>query len=405
MSEAKAHSRYDKNLEGLRGFCALAVVFGHLIGWGFFQSSRISPNNPLNYINLGHEAVLIFFILSGYVIGINHIGTPFNIPNVILYLKKRFIRLYPIYLIALCMVFALTLGKGFSLRQFVGHLFFMQEFFVPTFASDSALWSLSYEVVYYILFLVLWGAGKRNIWLSLVFVMLILGLSLVDKELTILKSLLIGWLFWLLGLFIAQAKKPTVSIRKPKWQPFISYFAIALSINYLDTSKLLLQQIHIPLNYIMQIGVGDLLFIPICYIIMIEVAGQTSKYINMVKILAFAIPAFHIFLLLYYKHPILSNIGWMYGTGYFVLALLTMPISLNFNIFGRLNNLGRVSYAIYVFHFPVFFFFNNQLSKYFSGATLLTLGLSSSLIALGLLSAVAELIIQPRIRKFLIGKS
>ncbi|WP_184544978.1 acyltransferase family protein [Mucilaginibacter sp. FT3.2] len=405
MAEKQIRPVYDNKLEGLRGLCALVVAISHFLTFNFFQSSKIPFYGFFIHLEFAHEAVLIFFLLSGYVIGINHIQTPFNWANVILYLKKRFIRLYPIYFIALLISFGFYIDKGFSAKDIIGHLFFMQEFLVKTISSNSPLWSLSYEVIYYLLFLGLWKTGKYNMVTCLSVGLLILTYLLIAHDLTNLKSLLIGSIFWMAGLYIAQTKITFVATSKRKWQSFISYFAIILSIHNFDTKELIPQILHLNVNHTSMIEIGDLLYLPICFIIIMEISSRTIKYINAIKVLAYTVPAFHLFLLIYYKHPILSNIDLVYGTGYFIFALVVLPIHITFDLFGRLNNLGRVSYALYVFHFPALYFLNSWLSKHLSGPMLLIVGLSASIIVTGLLSVTAELVIQPRIKKYLISKS
>jgi peptidoglycan/LPS O-acetylase OafA/YrhL len=125
---------------------------------------------------------------------------------------------------------------------------------------------------------------------------------------------------------------------------------------------------------------------------------------NWIKLLAYSIPVFHLLLLLYFKHPLFSQINWIYGIFYFALAIITLPINFKIDFLGRLSKLGRISYALYVFHFPVLYFLNSCLTKYLSGVTLLIVGLSASVLITGALSTIAELVIQPRIKKQLIGK-
>src|SRR4051812_9204490 len=99
MAEQKKLA-YNNKLEGLRGLCAVVVAISHFLTFNFFQSFEIPYYNFLVHLEFAHEAVLIFFVLSGYVIGLNHINTPCNKKNVIAYLKKRALRLYPIYVLA-----------------------------------------------------------------------------------------------------------------------------------------------------------------------------------------------------------------------------------------------------------------------------------------------------------------
>jgi peptidoglycan/LPS O-acetylase OafA/YrhL len=399
-------SGYDHKLEGLRGLCALVVAISHFLTFDFFHSFQIPYYNFFVHLEFAHEAVLIFFLLSGYVIGLNHIHTPFNKRNVITYLKKRVVRLYPIYVLAIIISFSVyiyTYGV-FSVRQLIGHLFFAQEFLVTTISSNWSLWSLSYEVVYYLLFLSLWKAGKYNPYLCITISILSIAYVLRNPDATILKSLLIGAIVWMLGLYISQTNSIAIATTPKKRHSLISIFAVILAIHCFDTRDLILHFFHLKIDYSLKVSFGDLLYLPICFVLIMELTNRSVKYMNWIKLLAYSIPALHLLLLFYFKHPLASNINWIYGTLYLAVAIITLPINFKIDFFGRLSKLGRISYALYVFHFPVLYFLNNCLAKYFSGVTLLVLGLSASLIIIGTLSTIAELVIQPRIKKQLIGK-
>jgi peptidoglycan/LPS O-acetylase OafA/YrhL len=397
-------SDYDHKLEGLRGLCALVVAISHFLTFDFFHSFQIPYYDFFVHLEFAHEAVLIFFVLSGYVIGLNHIHTPFNKRNVIAYLKKRAVRLYPIYILAIIISFLVYTGGTFSVQQLLGHLFFTQEFLVTTISSNRPLWSLSYEVVFYLLFLGLWKAGKYNVHLCLAVSILSVAFVLRNPDATILKSLLVGAIFWMLGLYIAQTKTIIIATTKRKWRSLISYFALILAIHCFDTRDLIPHFVHLKLDFAFKVSFGDLIYLPVCFIIIMELTNRSVKYMNWIKLLAYSIPAFHLFLLLYFKHPLFSQTNWIYGIFYFALAIITLPINFKIDFLGRLSKLGRISYALYVFHFPVLYFLNSCLTKYFSGVTLLIVGLSASVLITGALATIAELVIQPRVKKLLIGK-
>src|ERR1700748_2059632 len=109
MEQHPADKRFSENLEALRGYAALFVVFCHLqILVGVF-----SPYYDPKLLNVlvpdGHLWVLVFFVLSGYVIAANN-RLNLSRETVGLYLKKRFIRIYPIYFIALILTLLISIG-------------------------------------------------------------------------------------------------------------------------------------------------------------------------------------------------------------------------------------------------------------------------------------------------------
>ena len=81
--------RIDK-LDGLRGFCSLMVVFYH-----YPQSFLPDIIFGNFFIRESWSFVDFFFVLSGFVISYNY-STLSNTNDFWLYIKKRFIRLYPL---------------------------------------------------------------------------------------------------------------------------------------------------------------------------------------------------------------------------------------------------------------------------------------------------------------------
>lgn len=81
-------------LDALRGAAALLVVIYHA------GTSRIPG---------GYLAVDMFFALSGFVLAYNYSGTISGLRDVVPFMRKRFVRLYPLYAVALGVGFAVYL--------------------------------------------------------------------------------------------------------------------------------------------------------------------------------------------------------------------------------------------------------------------------------------------------------
>ncbi len=164
-------------LDGLRGLAALYVVAHHarIYLWVRFYSyaatSRFGAGEVLAYaasaLRFGHQAVIVFFLLSGFVIHLRNAKSLARGEEVrarpMRFLQRRAWRLLPPLLFALVLVAGLdTLGTqlapalyaGFhhDARTFVMNVLFLQGFAAPTFGSDGALWSLSYEGAFYLLY-------------------------------------------------------------------------------------------------------------------------------------------------------------------------------------------------------------------------------------------------------------
>jgi len=171
-------------ISALRGCAALQVLAAHLRG-ELFPSLRSLPDPTLWYQALAfltgfsHMAVMVFFVLSGWLVGgslLNKLGTPQLLAS---YAIDRITRLW----IVLIPTFVLTLALGtvagtvdpdrvsfayndeYSVAAFLGNLLGLQGVAVPRFGINYSLWSLSNEIWYYVLFplLLLLFIGKTKV--------------------------------------------------------------------------------------------------------------------------------------------------------------------------------------------------------------------------------------------------
>ncbi len=90
-AELKAH-RYVE-LDSIRGLAAFTVVMSHFFGiWQFEPAYNYVRMSPFRVVVAGHEAVVLFFVLSGFVLSVQCSGKrPLTYPR---YLLKRFCRIY-----------------------------------------------------------------------------------------------------------------------------------------------------------------------------------------------------------------------------------------------------------------------------------------------------------------------
>ena len=155
----------------LRGLAAFQVVAAHLRAQ-LFPSLRSLPDPSIWYQALAfftgfaHQAVVVFFLLSGWLVGgslLNKLDTP---KAMIFYAIDRISRLW----IVLVPAFGLTIliasltesvdpgrvsysiENEYSVLSFFGNLFGLQDMAVPRFGGNFSLWSLANEIWYYILF-------------------------------------------------------------------------------------------------------------------------------------------------------------------------------------------------------------------------------------------------------------
>ncbi|MBF0257632.1 MAG: acyltransferase [Desulfamplus sp.] len=134
-------------IQAFRGVAAILVVLFHatqLIETYF----KISPLGGL--FMFGFSGVHLFFVLSGFIIFMVHFKDIDKPRRYFRYLKKRFIRIYPIYWITLAMISSWLL---------VNHLITIENVYQniallmpPPSFINPVCWTLSFEVFFYIIF-------------------------------------------------------------------------------------------------------------------------------------------------------------------------------------------------------------------------------------------------------------
>jgi peptidoglycan/LPS O-acetylase OafA/YrhL len=189
----------------------------------------------------GSAGVPIFFVISGYCI---HRGTarkllanpaaPFDTRN---FLLRRFARIYPVLLAALLLTlaldsFSLNLSpvshkiNPVTLQAFMVNLFSLQGVAGKTFGSNGALWTLSVEVQFYLVYPLLLAARRRvgMTWLlaCVGVVSLVSGWVLEPRYIVVFTSY---WFSWVLGAWIAEAKVRGAPARRP-----LLFVAVALAL-------------------------------------------------------------------------------------------------------------------------------------------------------------------------------
>jgi peptidoglycan/LPS O-acetylase OafA/YrhL len=172
------------NLDLLRGLAALAVCAGHLRAFLFVDFEQVTSSgifDRLFYLatGLGHQAVVVFFVLSGYLVG-GSVLTAYQAGrwSWTHYALRRMTRLWVVLLPALLLTWALdSLGRHWGhagyegafgslygsgptvaapadLRAstFLGNALFLQTIAVKCYGTNGPLWSLANEFWYYALF-------------------------------------------------------------------------------------------------------------------------------------------------------------------------------------------------------------------------------------------------------------
>jgi len=240
-------------LDLFRGLAALAVCICHVravVMVDFVPAT--SGFARLFYLGTGFgpEAVIIFFVLSGYLVGgevLRRLQTGVFVGRE--YAMKRLSRLYAVYLAALLLgalwdnvgwrfcnahgryttdwlptMLPHPIAGQLTWTTLLGNVAFTQTLLVPTFGSNSPLWSLANEAWYYLLFpLLAWpllARGSRRSRLSC----LIVAAAVIWF---IRGQVLLYFSVWLLGIIPHLLTRPL--LRSVWWPALALVAALGLS--------------------------------------------------------------------------------------------------------------------------------------------------------------------------------
>jgi peptidoglycan/LPS O-acetylase OafA/YrhL len=387
---------YNIAVEQYRGLCALLVLVAHGTAHAnMFINNSFTWPTYVNYLGAGYLSVMVFFCISGYVIGITN-NNNFSTKQ---YVKKRLVRLYPIYLVSI--ILCVVVASNVNFYAVVTNLFFLQNNLpygtlnIPIFVN-YVTWSLNYEVLYYLLFIPI-IYFRPKIWkLLLGLIVLSLLLTNTNNTLLFLGTYVNGFYFWLLGLFIGwnliKSDKNTTS----KSIPLLSLLFLHLCQHHLGVGQMILHTFGIYTNS----GLNWLGDIPFCMMVMSVLTAKENAFLRFNKMLCFAVPAF-VFLYLIINHRIFEDTRWIMCLIYWVLSLLFyFEKKVSAFIMNKLTGIGKISYGIYLLHVPVALIIKRVI--FISDPTseivikyLLWISITF------LLSFLLEMVLQPAVKKYI----
>jgi len=354
------NNKYNLNLEALRGFAAILVLLTHLTGPEFFFKT-----NTGYYFRLlsawGTEAVIIFFVLSGIVIHASFNKVPRTNAG---FLANRIIRLHPILV--------LTVGVVVLIEKFIFHHSIdgwqVVGNIIPVSSFNSALahlymdsnpviWSLSFEMFFYVVFAV-GGIYKSKInhnFLGTWFILSIAGLAgyyCISSSVPIVNYLLLMLSFsciWLVGFFIwyiqgIYRSNIFSAVFSLGCLPLIS--RLHLMDNYYDPIKYMLFAVaSVPFFiYLCQLGQSNvkahkkgtiwLVITIICFLFSAVMLSRDDSYKNIMKGVYILLPFLAV--LFYIK-------GFRAIARFIYYRIILHPFSY----------IGKISYSIYLIHFPI----------------------------------------------------
>lgn len=239
-----------KVLDGLRGLSALYVLIHHarqLLTQPYNNGLSIHPEQysiidkifvyAFSLFKYGHEAVIVFFVLSGFVIHLKQADRNFTFDNfsITKYLKKRIIRIYPTLITAfiLCLIndFIISnlpdqsIASNFS--KYSISTFFYNLFLIPNTAdwgNNFPMWSLKHEWIFYLLYPILLGLSTVNKYIPIIIVLSLYICFILGYKIPYLDNVAYTLSVWFLGVLLAEVYKKKSNL----WNKIIPYFILLI---------------------------------------------------------------------------------------------------------------------------------------------------------------------------------
>lgn len=316
-------SRFEQ-LDSLRGLASMSVVISHLVGIVPIFLFELLNKTPLHIIWAGHEAVILFFILSGFVLSLPYYkGKKTTYKH---YIIKRVCRIYLPYLISILFSIFLIklipwvkipeLNRWFtgnigiiSSKKIIEHVLFLGDYDSTNF--NFSIWSLVHEMR-----------------ISIIFPILMYFVLLLNFKQNAMLCVLISSVSTIIG---------------EKWSSLLKY----------DTSIVL-----------------TIKFIPF-FILGALIAKYNQKlcnyYITSSKMIKLTIAVVGLILYTFewcffrFNYFILNEWTTALGASIFIILSLNSKIIKSILLFKPIHFIGKISYSLYLFHVILMMFIVNAL--------------------------------------------
>ena len=385
-------------LDSIRGWAALSVLTYHTFGLNALR--RVPYVEWMAAAQAHRAAVLLFFTLSGYVIGATNRG-PWSAPAVKKYGLRRFIRLEPIYIIGVLLGFAASTHA--PIWDLLGNGLFLQNMDpgnptgVQLLAGNQPLWSVHYEVLYYLLFVVWWR------WPSTIPLFLGSGIAVsfagerISQVPAFWMSHATGVVFWPAGLLISRSPPAAGTVRAGSIWSHISWLH---AVHHATVLTAVLRHFHFSGTQRSWLSCGDFALLPGCITLVMLAAQRRPMGAWAWPFLSFG-AALLSCAVVFAGHEPLAEPRWA-AVLFFTVAGIVVWIAKLDGGLSLAERVGSFSYGLYAVHMPILVL----------GFTLAGLGLSP-LVALAcaagccatsfLLAALLELTLQPPIRAWFLN--
>jgi len=338
-------------LEVIRGFAALEVFMAHVLM--FFPVISSKPIFKL-VGGYGHEAVIVFFMLSGIVIYISQSYKPKNKKEFIL---NRFKRIVPIYwlaiLISLLAMYLIAQSEFPSIEKIFTSFLLLGN--AHSIVSNGPIWSLTYEMIFYYLFALTIGINQKNkitIWFIAALGFLIVYLftpGQSQKSFSILAVISYS-IIWLFGYKLVEISRYI----NFSFRDSIFSFLLIIIVSRID---------YLGKDYVI---VNDLINSLLAAPIFIHVLNKTNNEAPAERPILFFLAG--MYLILIFMLFLLSNadfnnkIIYSIVPAFYILSYYVF-IKVDFNKINALlikigMYLGVISFSFYILHYPFLYLFS-----------------------------------------------
>jgi peptidoglycan/LPS O-acetylase OafA/YrhL len=339
-------------LDLMRGLAAVMVLGDHWRNFFFVDFPEVNlPRRkmfvlPYVLTTAGHQAVVIFFVLSGFFISGSVIRMlQSNSWTWRRYATHRLIRLWIVVVPGLLLCAAWD-GLGVSLHSthalyfgdaanhlmhdvadqrkatyFVGNLFFLQGKSVSTFGSNAALWSLAYEFWYYLLFpLALIAAWKgqettKRVFCCIAFLAICFWLR---------GDFMALFPIWLAGAVISVLPRIPLSAGV-RWAAAAFYVPLVLTVAvFRGVFNLLL------LDYLLTVATGVLLWV----LLSATSRAPNNLTVHAIRILArgsFSLYVLHMPILAFLAAYLVGNVRWQPTMAHIAVAVAILACTIMYS--------------------------------------------------------------------------
>jgi peptidoglycan/LPS O-acetylase OafA/YrhL len=345
----------DLALEGLRGLSAFTVFYGHATSPIPCLDPVYSPPVVLWWLDMGSVAVLIFFVLSGYVIGLT-VAAPFSSPEARAYLGRRLLRLVPVNTAAVLIAWALVPRNPAGM--ILGNLAFLENqhpyFFgwrVEIIPNNPSLWTLNFEMFYYLAFLAVWRLCPRFRTLLLVLVAGSAAALASPAFPRFLSCYASGGLYWFAGLAIVW-----LAPRDAEQGSWPSALIVAAVIWPIAPLWHLLPGLHLPDLAVPPLALQRLDILPVSVWLVLAVTGRARRWQRWLAVVSLGLPS--LALAVRFHQGDFGDLGRNAFLAYAAavgLAWLLIKWAPRPTLLVRLAPLGLVSYGLYAVSFAIQF--------------------------------------------------